>query len=164
MRANQASAEPIEWRGIHHVAMVTADLDATRRFYADLLGMTAGPVYPAFGRRGRHCFIRPGNTKSWGIHFFEYPDAEIFQSREAIARLARNREAEDLYRFLPGAMQHIAFALPSEADTSALRCKLRNHGILMTEIYEIGSIRNFVFLDNNGIQLEAAWPKDPVQV
>lgn len=28
----------------------------------------------------------------------------------------------------------------------------------MTDIYRQGNLRNFIFLDNNGIQLEAAWP------
>ncbi|GIP38814.1 hypothetical protein J31TS4_20940 [Paenibacillus sp. J31TS4] len=73
-------------------------------------------------------------------------------------RLAKHPQSADLYRFLPGALQHIAFALPSEEEGMALREKLRSQGILMTDIYRQGNLRNFIFLDNNGIQLEAAWP------
>lgn len=147
------------WSGFHHVALVTADLDATIRYYEDVLGMQAGTVYPATSMRGRHCFVKPGATDSWGIHFFEFDGAQIFQSGDSLKRLAENRESAELFRFLPGALQHIAFALASERDGLALRNKLHDHGVVMTDIYDQGSIRNFIFIDNNGIQLEAAWPK-----
>ena len=63
-----------DWRGVHHLAMVTPDMDATVRFYAGVLGMPlvatlrAGPM--------RHYFFRlgPGNT----IAFFEVPGATTF--------------------------------------------------------------------------------------
>jgi len=151
--------EKTNWRGFHHIALVTADLDATIAFYEQVLGMRAGPVYPATARRGRHCFIKPGDTDAWGLHFFEYAGAQIPSSAEAIRQLAENREAAALYQFVPGALQHIAFALPSEEEAMALRRRLESHGVPVTDIYDQGSIRDFVFVDNNGIQLEAAWPK-----
>ncbi|GIP38815.1 hypothetical protein J31TS4_20950 [Paenibacillus sp. J31TS4] len=58
------------WLGFHHVALVTTDLDATIHFYDNVLGMQISPVYPATPPRGRHCFVKPGATDSWGIHFF----------------------------------------------------------------------------------------------
>jgi catechol 2,3-dioxygenase-like lactoylglutathione lyase family enzyme len=39
-----AASPPIPWGGIHHIALVTPDLDATRAFYADVLGMQVGEV------------------------------------------------------------------------------------------------------------------------
>lgn len=38
--------------------------------------------------------------------------------------------------------------------------RLKFHGVVMTDIYEQTNIRNFIFVDNNGIQLEAAWPHE----
>ena len=63
-----------DWRGVHHLAMVTPDMDATVRFYVGVLGMPlvatlrAGPM--------RHYFFRlgPGNT----IAFFEVSGATTF--------------------------------------------------------------------------------------
>ncbi|MCZ8515694.1 VOC family protein [Paenibacillus filicis] len=146
------------WQGFHHIALVTPDLDETIRFYAGVLGMQAGTVIPPAGQRGRHCFIKPGSSDTWGIHFFEQPNAHIFQSTEELKHLAGNPGSTDLYRFLPGALQHIAFALPSESEGLMLRAKLQDLGVVMTDIYNQGTIRNFIFPDNNGIQLEAAWP------
>lgn len=147
------------WKGIHHVALVTQNLDETIDFYKNVLGMQVGTVYPAFKQRGRHCFIRPGNVETWGIHFFEFPDAQIFRSDEELKHLSKNPAAAELYNFLPGALQHIAFAIQSEEEGLALRAKLMSEGTIMTDIYDQGKIRNFIFTDNNGIQLEVAWPK-----
>lgn len=156
----QSSAPDVRWQGFHHTALVTPDLDATIAFYVHTLGMEAGPVFSAAGKRGRHCFIKPGDTRSWGIHFFEYEEAVISQSSEEIKQLAADRNSSSLNRFLPGALQHVAFSLRSETDGMKLRKRLQELGVVMTDIYDQGLIRNFIFLDNNGIQLEAAWPKE----
>lgn len=134
------------WQGFHHIALVTPDLDATVRFYHDVLGMQVGEI---MDRRGKHCFIRPGESETWGLHFFEYPDAQLFPYPDPAER----------YVFLPGALQHIAFALPDEAAALALRERLRQHHIETTAINDLGAIRNFLFLDHNGMLLEATWPK-----
>lgn len=128
-------------------------------FYRDVLGMKAGSIYPAKAGRERHCFIRPGEVETWGIHFFESPDAVIYQSKDAMERLRQDPYAEDLNRFLPGALQHIAFSVASEEEALAHRSKLDRMGVPMTEIYDQGAIRDYIFLDNNGIQIEVAWPK-----
>ena len=94
------------WRGFHHVALVTSDLDATIAFYRDVLGMEIAAVFPATDRNRRHCFIKPGATEAWGLHIFERADAKIFPFPEEMQRFV----------FIPGALQHIAFALPSLAE------------------------------------------------
>lgn len=148
------------WTGIHHVALVTPDLDATIDYYVNILEMEVSDVYPAAGRRGRHCFIRPGETLSWGLHFFEYSDAVIARSDHAIEALSTDRHSAVLYQFVPGALQHIAFQLRSEEEAMKLRERLGRNKVPMTDIYDQGVICNFVFVDNSGIQLEAAWPQD----
>jgi len=139
------------WRGFHHVALVTQDLDATIRFYGDLLGMEVGDVMSrdARGGRSRHRFIRPGKGETWGLHFFESPDARPVSETE-----------EEKFSLEKVGLQHVAFALPDEAAGLLLRERLRENGVQMTEIGDVGDIRNTLFLDNNGILLEATWPKE----
>jgi catechol 2,3-dioxygenase-like lactoylglutathione lyase family enzyme len=136
-----------EWRGFHHIALVTPDLDATIKFYGDVLGMTIGDKFPATEQRGAHCFIKPGSTEAWGIHFFEYPDAELFTTSGF----------GDRFAFFRGALQHIAFGLPDEATGLALRKRLQSHHIELSPINTLGTLRNFLFTDNNGLLLEATW-------
>ena len=145
-----ASTNPVDqavpWRGFHHVALVTPDLDATIHFYVDVLGMQAGDI---MDRHGRHCFIKPGESDTWGLHVFESSEAQIFPYPSESQRFV----------FIPGVLQHIAFALPDEASALALRDRLSRHGVQTTGINELGPIRNILFVDNNGTLLEATWPK-----
>src|SRR5262249_55835648 len=136
------------WRGFHHVAVVTHDLDATIAFYREVLGMQIGDIVPATDRSGRHCFIKPGVTETWGLHVFEQADAQLFPYPEGMPRGV----------FVPGALQHIAFALPNEAEALALRDRLAAFGIPTTPISDLGLVRNMLFRDNNGMLLEATWP------
>lgn len=137
------------WRGFHHIAVVTPDLDATIAFYRDVLGMPISDIVPATQWSGRHCFIKPGLTEAWGLHVFEQADAQLFPYPEGMPRGI----------FVPGALQHIAFALPGEAEALALRARLAALNIPTTPINDVGTVRNMLFRDNNGILLEATWPQ-----
>lgn len=133
------------WKGFHHIALVTPDLDATIQFYGEVLGMQIGEIME---RQGRHCFIKPGGD-TWGIHFFEHTNAEIATAPDLLS----NR-----FIFLQGALQHIAFALPDENAAHLLLERLKKHHIQTTGINQVGPIRNILFTDNNGMLLEATWP------
>jgi glyoxylase I family protein len=62
-------------RALHHVAMVTNDLAATRRFYCDFMGgevvFEGGLHHGASGQ----CFIALGGGAM--LEFFEFPDIEM---------------------------------------------------------------------------------------
>jgi len=140
----------VGWRGFHHVAVVTRDLEETARFYEDVLGMSVGDVIEgdARGAVSRHRFIRPG--EGWGLHYFESPDAEPHATGHRIDRDALMGRV---------GVQHVAFALPDEAAGIGLRERLRENGVASTEIGSAGPINNTLFFDNNGLLLEATWPK-----
>jgi catechol 2,3-dioxygenase-like lactoylglutathione lyase family enzyme len=141
------------WRGFHHIALVTPALDATITFYTEVLGMHLLAVFPATDRSDRHCFIKPGETDAWGLHFWEQPDAQVFPYPNGMER----------FMFVPGALQHLAFALPTMADALFLRERLTSYGVATTEIGELGPLRNMLFQDNNGVLLEATWPASDEQ-
>lgn len=141
------------WRGFHHVALVTRDLDATIGFYRDVLGMEVVFIAPAGELHGRHGAVRPGGEPDrTGLHFFEYPQAPLFGPHDRLLPAAV---------FDPGAtfLSHISFALPDEAAGLALRERLTRHRVPTTPIMDQGPIRNMGFADNNGMLVEAAWPK-----
>jgi catechol 2,3-dioxygenase-like lactoylglutathione lyase family enzyme len=128
------------------------DLDATLHFYGDVLGMEVGEIMGTDARGGgaRHCFVRPGETESFGLHFFEASGA---------SPVSDSTTMEDNFALRNVGPHHIAFALPDEAAGVELRERLGQHGIEATPIGQAGPIRNTLFLDNNGILLEATWPK-----
>ena len=54
------------WRGFHHVAVMTRDLEETAPFYGEILGMSVEDLIErdAQGTVSRHRFIRPGGDGS----------------------------------------------------------------------------------------------------
>jgi hypothetical protein len=60
---------------------------------------------------------------------------------------------------MPGALHHIAFGVPDEAAALTLRDSLHARNIATTDVMDQGDTYNFLFLDNNGILLEANWSK-----
>ncbi len=136
-----------QWQGIHHVALVTPDLDATIEFYRDILGMEVTAVAPANEMHGRHAAAKPGGSYV-GLHFFEQRDVKLFNPPDL----------KTMY-WLHGAYHHISFALPDEAAGLAFRDQLAAQGIEMTPVMDQGDVYNLLFQDVHGMLLEIAWPK-----
>ena len=139
----------LPWRGFHHLALVTLDLDATRIFYGEVLGMQVGNILTQGGLGRRHCFVKPGTCEGWGIHFFEDTKAQVFPyPREASTP-----------QFVPGVLQHVAFALPDAVAADALRVRLLAHGVEPMPTGLPGPVASMLFFDNNGSMLEVTWPR-----
>ncbi|HZJ26509.1 MAG TPA: VOC family protein [Acidimicrobiia bacterium] len=133
------------WRGINHLAMVTADMDATVRFYDGVLGMRlvvttmAGPM--------RHYFFELGPENT--IAFFEWADAPRFEKPAGIPDAAA------------GQFDHLSFNVADEEALLSLRKRLLAAGCEITDIVDHGFIHSVYFHDNNGIALEAScWLTD----
>jgi catechol 2,3-dioxygenase-like lactoylglutathione lyase family enzyme len=131
------------WRGINHLALVTADMDATVRFYHGVLGarLVATIGTPQF----RHYFFEIGERET--IAFFEY-------SGIAVDSFAKPAGVPD-----PRAIQfdHLSFNLPDEEALLALRERLKAADCEITDVVDHGFIRSVYFTDPNGIALEASW-------
>ncbi|HEY8602664.1 MAG TPA: VOC family protein [Thermomicrobiales bacterium] len=132
---------------LHHVALVTNDMQKTVAFYRDLLG---GEVIMA------HRMPRPGNERHYFISvtpttvfaFFEFPDATLPVHKDAT---------------LPStgrALDHIAFFAPSVAAFEAWHGRLTDANVdHLTPIRPLGpGMRAFFFADPNGIVLEIMCP------
>lgn len=134
----------LPWHGIHHIALLTADLDATIRFYRDVLGMHTSDIAPSQEGRGRHCliFVKPNDDNVWGFHFFERP----------IEKTTLGASDTHPQSFVP----HVALRLPDGTAAHDLRERLSNAHVPITDIPELGA---FVFFDNNHLCLEVNWPK-----
>lgn len=139
-------------RGVHHLALTTADMKATVEFYVGVLGMPlvhAMKVPPGLGagpdNRGnppyeeiRHYFFDMGNDGL--MAFFEIPKgAEPPANRNAI-----------------GGMQHVAVAC-TPARFHDLLDRLDRHGVPNSgPIEQLPGMVGVYLLDPNGIRLEFA--------
>lgn len=141
----ETSSPTVNWRRAHHIALATSDLDATVNFYHYLLGMPlvggsgANPVFP------RHYVFDAGEFQ---VGFFERAEPDGPGVAPGWSQG---------FRLVPGALQHLALEMADEETLQALRQRLVDRGVEVTEWLHEGPMRQFLFADNNGILWEVNW-------
>jgi catechol 2,3-dioxygenase-like lactoylglutathione lyase family enzyme len=136
-------SDTVYWRGVNHLALVTADMDATVRFWHGVLGarLVATIGTPAF----KHYFfdIGEGNT----VAFFEYADQHLDEYAKP-AGVPYDKASQ---------FDHLSLNLPDEDALLRLRERLKSHDCGVTDVVDHGFIRSIYFSDPTGIALEASW-------
>jgi catechol 2,3-dioxygenase-like lactoylglutathione lyase family enzyme len=111
---------------MNHFTILTDDVDGTIRFYADLLGLTAGP--------------RPA---------FDFPGAWLYAGDRAILHVVGGRPHDELKA---GVIDHMAFTAVGLADTLA-KLVARNIPHQCRRLVGVGTWQLF-FHDPNGARVE----------
>jgi catechol 2,3-dioxygenase-like lactoylglutathione lyase family enzyme len=131
------------WMGINHLALVTTDMDATVRFWHEVLGaeIIATVATPDF----KHYFFRIGDAQT--IAFFQYFDAKVATYAKPAGIPYEHASQFD----------HLSLGLPDEQALHDLRARLEHYGCEVTDVVDHGFIRSIYFSDPTGIALEASW-------
>lgn len=139
----RVAAESPRWAGVHHLALVTDDMDSTVRFYHGVLG--AELVATIGNKAFRHYFFRLGDGQT--IAFFEYrgQPVEHFAKPAGIPDMRASQ------------FDHLSLGLADEGALEELRERLIAHGCEVTEVVDHDIMRSVYFSDPNGIALEASW-------
>jgi len=134
--------------GLNHIDLGTRDMEATRRFYEDVLGF---PLVRAdlveFVGRGtmKHFFFDIGGGQLLG--FMSGEDVEGF-SKDFDAGINRGLG-------LPHGVYHFAFNAGSEAELEAVKQRLESHDVpVRGPVDHEGWSKSIYFDDPNGLQLE----------
>lgn len=139
----------IRYKGINHLAMVTHDLNATIRFWRDLLGMR---LVAGLGRQGyRHYFFEISEHDM--IAFFEWPDAEPLPEKDHGVPVKG-----------PVAFDHISLAVESQEDLWHVKERLEGAGIWVSEVIDHGFIYSIYSFDPNNIPIEFSFPVPDVDL
>jgi catechol 2,3-dioxygenase-like lactoylglutathione lyase family enzyme len=129
----------VKFKGIHHLAMATKDMEGTTRFWRDLLGMrlVAGLGKPGY----RHYFFQIGENNF--IAFFEWPDVEPVEEKD------HGYPAKGPFIF-----DHVSFEVDDEEDLWTLKDQLEAAGLWVSEVIDHGFIHSIYSFDPNGIPVE----------
>ena len=118
--------------GMNHFTILTDDVEATIRFYDDLLGLHAGP--------------RPD---------FDFPGAWLYSGDQPILHVVGGRPRAELKA---GVIDHMAF---TGRDLAATRALLKSRGIEHSCRRQVGSgVWQIFFLDPNGAKVELDFAAD----
>lgn len=133
----------MRFTGINHLAMATGDMDATIRYWRDLLGLrlVAGLGHPGY----RHYFFEL--TERDMIAFFEWPGVTPGPDKDHGAPVQG-----------PFTFDHISFGLADEDELWALRDKLEAAGFWVSEVVDHGFIHSLYSFDPNNIAVEFSVP------
>lgn len=135
---------------LNHYSIRTADLDACRRFYVELLGLEVGPR-PAFPFPG--LWLYAGDTAAWAnavVHIIGIDRNDA----EGLKQYLGERDAQSLQG--SGALDHVAFFATGLTE---MRAKLGRLGVACRERAVPGLGLHQVFVDDpNGIVVELNYP------
>lgn len=129
----------IKYSGINHLAMVTKDMDATIRYWRDLLGMRL--VAGLGERQYRHYFFEISEQDL--IAFFEWPDVEMIDLKDHGVPVKG-----------AAAFDHVAISVVDLDGLRSLRKKLFRAGFWVSEIIDHGFIHSIYSFDPNNIPVE----------
>jgi catechol 2,3-dioxygenase-like lactoylglutathione lyase family enzyme len=131
------------YTGINHLAMATGDMDATIRFWRDLLGMrlVAGLGHPGY----RHYFFQISDDDM--IAFFEWPETK------PVAEKDHGYPVKGPFIF-----DHVSFGVATIEDLWEVKDKLDAMGCMPSEVVDHGFIKSVYCFDPNGIPIEFSLP------
>jgi catechol 2,3-dioxygenase-like lactoylglutathione lyase family enzyme len=126
-------------RGISHVAVVTADLDAFRAFYEETIGLETTLVLAAGPGHARQAVVHAGEAM---LHVFEvpgyHPDGHGFPPA----------------MFERGRLDHLGFTVVDESALRAVRDRLLAAGASSGDIRRLGPMLSVRFHDPEGFEGE----------
>ena len=139
---NESPSPYVGFTGVSHLAFITRDLEATVRFYRDLLGLRLGLALA--DSTTKHYFFEL--TPRDSIAFFVWDDAApIVEKRPGVPTRA------------PRGFDHVALGVASKRDLLALRDRLDAAGVSVEGPIDHGLGWSIYFKDPNNIDLEASW-------
>lgn len=139
----------VAYTGVNHLAMATHDMDATLRFWRDLLGMR---LVAGLGRQGyRHYFLEISDRDM--IAFFEWPEVEPLPEKDHGAPVAG-----------PLVFDHVSFGVGGDEDLWELKDRLEAAGFWVSEVVDHGFIHSIYSFDPNGMAIEFSAPVAGVDV
>jgi catechol 2,3-dioxygenase-like lactoylglutathione lyase family enzyme len=131
------------YTGINHLALVTSNMDATIRFWRDLLGMR---LVVSLGHPGyRHYFfeISPQDM----IAFFEWPEVTPIPEKDHGVPVRG-----------PVAFDHVSIGVAQREELWDVKARLEAAGFWASEVIDHGFILSLYSFDPNGIAIEFSWP------
>lgn len=139
----------MHYTGINHLAMATADMDATIRFWRDLLGMR---LVAGLGRPGyRHYFLEISETDM--LAFFEWPKVSAIEAKDHGVPVSG-----------PFAFDHVSIGVRERNDLWDIRDRLEAAGFWVSEIIDHGFIFSVYSFDPNNIAIEFSCPVPGVDI
>lgn len=132
----------VRFTGINHLALATGDMDATIRFWRDLLGLR---IVAGLGGKGYRQYFFDLSEQDL-IAFFEWPEVQPIPEKDA------GRPVAGRYAF-----DHVALGVENADQLWELKDRLNAADIFVSEVIDQGFIHSIYTFDPNGIAVEISY-------
>lgn len=134
--------------GVHHLAICTKDIKQQIEFFTQVVGMELEALYWMHGVENTfHGFVKLSNSSS--LAFVQHPDIAKIQPIKGVSHAGHATQ-----NVAPGAMQHLALNVDTEADLYAIRDRVRSHGHWIMGPIDHGFCKSIYLAAPEGIMLE----------
>jgi catechol 2,3-dioxygenase-like lactoylglutathione lyase family enzyme len=140
----------VKVNGIHHIAVMAADIKAHVAFFSDVLGCRLVGLFDMHGvPGGLHAFLHLNDRSYFSI-------VQLPGVADIPIELGRTHAGNGALPSAPGTMQHLAFNVDSEADLLAVRDRIRSRGVNVIGPIDHGMCRSIYFAGPDQLTLEVA--------
>lgn len=136
--------------GIHHLAIMTADVKAQIEYFTDVLGMKLKALYWMHNVEGYfHAFLEL--NPSCSVAFVFAPAV-----RDIPTEFGLSHAGNPIKPCAPGSVQHIAFNVDTDADLYAMRDRIRAKGVRVLGPLDHGFCKSIYFGGPENLVLEVS--------
>jgi catechol 2,3-dioxygenase-like lactoylglutathione lyase family enzyme len=136
--------------GVHHIALMTADVKRQIEFFSDVLGMKLKALYWMHNVEGYfHAFMELNANCS--VAFVYAPAVKDIPSE-----FGMTHAGNPVKPCAPGVMQHLAFAVDTDAELLEMRDRIRSRGVRVLGPLDHGFCKSIYFGGPENLVLEVS--------
>lgn len=134
--------------GVHHIALMTADVKPQIEFFSEVLGMKLKALYWMHGVEGYfHGFMELNDSCS--VAFVQSPDVKAIPAEAGVSHAGSPTNPCSA-----GTMQHIAFNCDSDDELYNMRDRIRSKGVRVLGPLDHGFCKSIYFGGPENLVLE----------
>ena len=134
--------------GVHHIALMTADVKPQIEFFSEVLGMKLKALYWMHGVEGYfHGFMELNDSCS--VAFVQSPDVKAIPAEVGVSHAGSPTNPCSA-----GTMQHIAFNCDSDDELYNMRDRIRSKGVRVLGPLDHGFCKSIYFGGPENLVLE----------
>lgn len=136
--------------GIHHIAIMAADIKSHIAFFSEVLGAPLVGLFDMHGvPGGLHAFLRLDDGCYFSI-------VQLPGTADIPVELGKTHAGRGEKPSARGTMQHLAFGVKDEAALLAMRDRIRSHGVNVIGPLDHGFCQSIYFAGPDNMALEVA--------
>jgi catechol 2,3-dioxygenase-like lactoylglutathione lyase family enzyme len=137
--------------GIHHIAIMTADMKAQIAFFSQVLGCQLVAIFDMHGVPGGfHAFLHLDDHCSFSL-------VQLPGTADIPIQLGITHAGSGSGKSAPGTMQHLAFKVDSREALLSIRDRIRHNGHNVIGPINHGMCQSIYFAGPEALALEVAW-------